>query len=73
MTVRVRQPSVSHDAISAEQLALNLSAKEFLADRPPASTGLLRRAAETDRGVATLLSVHPRSVDGAILLVHLRG
>jgi hypothetical protein len=55
------------------QLALNFSAKEFFADCPPASIGLLRRAAETDREAANLLSVHPRSVDGAILLVHLLG
>ena len=50
----------------------NFSAKKFLLTvRLP--TELLRRAAETDRGVASLLSVHPRNADGAILLVHLRG
>jgi hypothetical protein len=56
----VRQPSVSHDAISTEQttawrVAVNFNAKQFFADRTPPSTGLLRRAAETDRGVASLL------------------
>ena len=30
------------------------SARQFFADRPPASTALLRRAAETDREVASL-------------------
>jgi hypothetical protein len=46
------------------------SAKQFFADPPPSSTELLRRAAETDPEVASLLSVHPRNVDDAILLVH---
>ena len=50
-----------------------LSAKQFFADRPPASTELLCRAAETDPEAASLLSVHSRNVDGAILLVHLLG
>ena len=48
-----------------------VSARQFFADRPPASTELLRRAAETDPEVAILLSVHPRNAGGAILLVHL--
>jgi hypothetical protein len=59
IAVRVRQQSVSGNAVSAEPdncLALHteFSAKQFFADRPPASTELLRRAAETDRGVASL-------------------
>jgi hypothetical protein len=49
-----------------------LSAENFF-HRSPASTGLLRRAAETDREAANLLSVRPRNADGAILLVHLLG
>jgi hypothetical protein len=47
-----------------------VSAKQFFADRPPASTELLCCAAETDPEAASLLLVHPRSADGAILLVH---
>ena len=43
-----------------------VSAKQFFADHPPSSTELLRRAAETDPEVASLLSVHPRNVDAAI-------
>jgi hypothetical protein len=49
---------------------MEFSAKQFFADRPPASTELLPRAAETDPEAASLLSEHPRNVDGAILLVH---
>ena len=49
-----------------------VSAKQFLGDRPPAATELLRRAVETDPEVASLLSRHPRNVDDAILLVRLR-
>ena len=69
---------IARDAISAVQdnfLAAHseFSAKQFFADRPPASTELLCRAAETDPEAASLISVHPRSADGAILLVHLRG
>ena len=41
--------------------------------RSPASTQLLRRAAEIDPEAASLLSEHPRNVDGAILLVRLLG
>ena len=33
-------------------------------------TELLRRAAEIDPEAASLLSVHPKNADGAILLVH---
>jgi hypothetical protein len=51
---------------TARQQWIEFSAKEFFADCPVASTALLRRAAETDRGVASLLSVHPRNADGAI-------
>ena len=51
---------------------MEFSAKQFFADRPPASTELLRRAEETDPEAASLLSEHPRNVDGAILLVRLR-
>jgi hypothetical protein len=54
------------------QLALNFSAKKFLLT-VRLLTELLRRAAEIDPEAASLLSVHPRNVDGAILLVHLRG
>jgi len=49
------------------------SAKQFFADFPSASTELLRRAAETDPETASPLSVHPRNVDDAILLVRLLG
>jgi hypothetical protein len=41
-----------------------VSAEQFFGDRPPSSTALLRRAAETDLEAASFLSVHPRSVDG---------
>jgi hypothetical protein len=66
------------DAIGAEQdncLAANteFSAKALFGENPPSSTELLRRAAETHREVANLLSEHPRNDDGVILLVHLRG
>jgi hypothetical protein len=47
-----------------------ISAEQFFAD-PPLATEPLRRAAETDREVASLLSEHPRNVDDAILLVRL--
>src|SRR6516165_3517842 len=50
-----------------------VSAKQFFADRPPASTEPLRRAAETGPEAASLHSTHPGNVDGAILLVHLLG
>jgi hypothetical protein len=73
----VRQPFISHDAISAElddRLAARTEfhAKKFLLT-VRLLTELLRRAAEIDPEAASLLSVHPRNVDGAILLVHLRG
>jgi len=78
IAVRVPQPSVSRIAISAEPdncpaARTEFSAKQFFADRPPSSTELLLRAAETDPEAASLLSAHPRNVDGAILLVHLLG
>ena len=72
-TIRFARRYQRRARMTVWQLALNFSAKEFFADCPPASIGLLRRAAETDREAANLLSVHPRSVDGAILLVHLLG
>jgi hypothetical protein len=77
IAVRVPQPPVSRNAISAERdnclaARTEFSAKRFV-DRPPASTELSRRAAETDPEAASLLSAHPRNVDGVILLVHLRG
>jgi hypothetical protein len=52
---------------------MEFSAKQFFAGRPPASTELSQRAAETDPEAASLLSEHPRNVDGAILLVRLLG
>ena len=80
MLLAARWPSAraTRDAIGAAPhnclaASTEFSAKQFFADRPPASTGLLRRAAETDRGVASLFSVHPRNVDGTILLVHRLG
>jgi hypothetical protein len=61
-------------AASEDSNGLSLvSAKQFFAGRPPSSTQLLRRAAETDPEAANLLSGHPRNADGAILLVHLFG
>ena len=50
-------PSVSRNAISAEPdncPRTEFSAKQFFADRPPSSTELLRRAAETDPEAASL-------------------
>jgi hypothetical protein len=78
IAVRVPQQSVSRNAISAERdnclaARTEFSAKQFFADRPPSSTELLLRAAETDPEAASPLSAHPRNVDGAILLVHLLG
>jgi hypothetical protein len=69
---------IARDAISAEPdsclaVRTEFSAKQFVGDHLPASNELLCRASETDHEAASLLSVHPKNADGAILLVHLRG
>jgi hypothetical protein len=46
----------------------NFSAKQRFAGRPTVLTELLRRAAETDPEVASLLCEHPGNADGATLL-----
>ena len=56
------------------QVPPRVSTNQFFADLASfASTEPLCRAAETDPEVASLLEVHPRNADGAILLVHLLG
>ncbi len=63
--MRVADPKADRD--------MEFSAKQFFADRWSASTELLRRAVEIDPEATSLLSRHPRNVDGAILLVRQRG
>jgi hypothetical protein len=76
---KVRQPGECAFKGEMHKLALSavtltkVSAMRFVADHPPSSTELVRRAAETDPEVTSLLSVHPRNADGAILLVHRLG
>jgi hypothetical protein len=75
--MRLKDTTGLRDAVSAKPknwlaVCIEFSAKQFFAERPLASTGLSPRAAETDREVASLLSVHPRSADVAILLFHLQ-